>query len=183
MTDKDADMWVFGYGSLIWRPDFPCLRQEPAWIKGWTRRFWQGSHDHRGVPEAPGRVVTLVPEDQAICGGMAWLVERNVVNEVFENLDYREKNGYERFDIALHQTDQIVQGVVYVAPIDNFAWLGEASIDEIATQIIASTGPSGRNRDYLFELAEALRKLDIDDAHVFQLEHRVRELLKSASTD
>jgi len=183
MTDGSADVWVFGYGSLIWRPDFSWLQAEPAWIDGWTRRFWQGSHDHRGVPNAPGRVVTLVPEAGGRCGGVAYLVEKQVVTEVFENLDFREKNGYERFDVSLQQKHEVVQGVVYIAPIDNFAYLGEAPIDAIARQIIASAGPSGKNRDYLFELAMALRKLDIDDEHVFELERRVRQLLEVGDAD
>lgn len=67
-------IWLFGYGSLIYKVDFPFLEQRPASIDGWVRRFWQGSHDHRGTPEAPGRVVTLIQKSGAVCKGMAYRV-------------------------------------------------------------------------------------------------------------
>ena len=162
--------WVFGYGSLIWRPDFPHAERRPASITGWTRRFWQGSHDHRGVPDAPGRVVTLIEAADVVCRGMAYLVEE----EVFEHLDHREKNGYERFDVELEFSGGASAGVVYIAPVDNFAYLGPAPLHAIADQIVASEGPSGTNRDYLYELSTALRHLDAHDDHVFELEALVR---------
>ena len=165
-----SPVWVFGYGSLIWRPDFPFLERRTATVTGWARRFWQGSHDHRGVPDAPGRVVTRVPAPGETCIGMAYRIEYGV----FDHLDYREKNGYERVPVSLTFAGSAeVEGVVYVAPIDNHAFLGDAPLDEMARQIRESVGPSGRNVDYLLELAEALRGLEAHDPHVFALERAV----------
>ena len=65
-------------------------------------------------------------------------------------------------------------GVVYIAPVGNHAFLGDAPIEEMARQIRRSVGPSGRNVDYLLELADALRGLGTHDAHVFALEAAVR---------
>jgi cation transport protein ChaC len=159
--------WVFGYGSLIYKVDFPFLRREVASICGWQRRFWQGSHDHRGTPEQPGRVVTLIPAPGMICRGVAYLVEHSV----FDHLDHREKNGYQRHDIeiSLRAEPAAVDGVLYVARADNPAFLGEASMDEIARHIARSHGPSGSNRDYLLQLAGALQELGDPDPHVREL--------------
>jgi cation transport protein ChaC len=194
-----VNIWVFGYGSLIWRPDFDYTARRPARVYGWQRRFWQGSHDHRGVPHRPGRVVTLVEAADAFCDGVAYLVERHTVDATFEALDHREKNGYRRFNVELqiagrkstpaaeesqaadfsqapHETTGQATGVVYVAPTDNHAFLGPAPLEEMAQQILTCEGPSGRNRDYLLELAASLRDLDAEDPHVFELEALVRSL-------
>ena len=171
-------LWLFGYGSLIWRPDIDFIDRRPARVQGWSRRFWQGSHDHRGVPDAPGRVVTLIQDQTATCHGMAYLVDRDVAEETFSQLDHREKNGYERHRVELefHPSGNGAEGVVYIAPVDNFAYLGPAPLAEMASQIHRSAGPSGRNLEYLLELADALRNLDADDEHVFELEAAVRAL-------
>ena len=69
-----------------------------------------------------------------------------------------------------------VDGIVYIAPVDNVAFLGDAPLKEMARHIQGSAGPSGRNVDYLLELAAALRDLGADDPHVFALEAAVREV-------
>jgi len=172
--DDRAEVWLFGYGSLIYKADFPYLDRRPAHIRDWARRFWQGSHDHRGTADAPGRVVTLVAEPGTVCVGMAYLI----TPEVFDHLDHREKNGYLRCTTELFLADGgRVDGLVYIATAENAAFLGPASEREIAHHIARSQGPSGPNRDYLIDLAAALRELDADDAHVFAIERHLQELI------
>jgi cation transport regulator ChaC len=171
-TVLSGRVWVFGYGSLIWRVDFPFAARRRAAIDGWSRRFWQGSHDHRGVPAAPGRVVTLIRAPASRCDGVAYLID----HAVFDHLDHREKNGYQRIDVPLHFDAETAPGVVYIAPHDNHAFLGPAPTAQIAAQILASHGPSGSNVDYLYRLAGALRELDVVDPHVFELEATVKAL-------
>ena len=165
MVTIDGPTWVFGYGSLIWRQDFPFLEARPGYITGWARRFWQGSHDHRGLPDDPGRVVTLIEAAGERCHGRAFLVEP----DVFEHLDHREINGYERHAVDIHFDDRRTAGVVYVARVDNFAFLGEAPLADMAAQIRRCVGPSGSNVVYVVELARALRHLNVSDPHVFEL--------------
>jgi len=172
MTDPT---WVFGYGSLMWRQDFPYLNSRRAHISGWTRRFWQGSHDHRGVATDPGRVVTLVEAPGVRCYGRAFMVEPGV----FEHLDDREKNGYERHTVNTFFDDEQTSGIVYIAAQSNFAFLGDAPPEEIAAQIHRCAGPSGTNIEYVLELARTLRHLDIADPHVFEIEALVLAARKS----
>ena len=163
-------MWVFGYGSLVWRPSFPFTEREPAWIHGFVRRFWQGSTDHRGVPGAPGRVVTLIEQPGALCWGMAYHVAPDDRDEVLATLDHREKGGYDRRGVTIHFRDrEPVTGLVYLATAENPNYLGPASLDEIATQVRGSVGPSGDNVDYVESLARALREMGAEDEHVFAL--------------
>jgi glutathione-specific gamma-glutamylcyclotransferase len=171
--DGHHSVWLFGYGSLIFKADFPFIERRAASIANWTRRFWQGSHDHRGTETAPGRVATLVPQPGAVCYGMAYLI----TPQVFTHLDHREKNGYLRLatDITFDDGSSVL-GLVYIANDDNAAFLGEATELDIALQIARSSGPSGPNRDYLIDLAHALRDLGKDDAHVFAIERHLNEL-------
>ena len=170
------DVWLFGYGSLIFKVDFPYLERRLASIEGWERRFWQGSHDHRGTPTAPGRVVTLTEVTGAKCTGMAY----RVTPDTFAHLDHREKNGYLRFFAPLCFPDEPnhppVNALVYVAAPDNAAYLGPSSIRAMAQHILDSHGPSGANVDYLLELDDALTELGIDDEHVRTLARAAREL-------
>ena len=162
--------WVFGYGSLIWKQDFPYLESQARPDNGWARRFWQGSHDHRGLEHDPGRVVTLVAAPGEHCDGRAFLVEP----EVFEHLDHREKNGYERIAVEIAFGSVVewgsVDGVVYRACESNEAFLGPAPMEEMAAQINRCVGPSGSNREYVIELARALRGMGVEDGHVVEVE-------------
>jgi len=176
MTDVSGDVWVFGYGSLVWRPDFPFLESRVATISGWTRRFWQGSTDHRGVPGAPGRVVTLVEAPAEICWGRAYLIGAVERESVLSHLDYREKGGYSMHDVDMAfptGAEKPARGLIYIAIPGNQNWLGDAPLIEIAAQVCESTGPSGHNVEYVLELARALKEIDAQDTHVFSLARHV----------
>ncbi|MGK4004809.1 gamma-glutamylcyclotransferase [Sorangium sp. So ce1036] len=172
------ETWIFGYGSLIWRPAFRFEQRAPGYITGWARRFWQGSTDHRGVPGAPGRVVTLIPEPGARCWGMAYRVAAADLDEVLRALDHREQGGYVRHDVPLtladpaHATTRTA--TVYVATADNPHYLGAAPLADIAAQVLASSGPSGSNVEYVLRLAEALAAMGAEDEHVAALAALVR---------
>ncbi|MGI5310401.1 gamma-glutamylcyclotransferase [Rheinheimera sp. WS51] len=179
LPETGDDIWLFGYGSLIYKVDFPYLERRPAKIFNWQRRFWQGSHDHRGTPEAPGRVATLIETPGASCEGMAYRVSPSV----FTQLDYREKNGYLRVNTELHFADnQVSTGLTYIATADNSAYLGPASEQDIAKHIARSKGASGENSEYLLQLAQSLRQLKIEDPHVFAIENWLTKLTTQHST-
>jgi len=162
--------WIFGYGSLVWRPAFDYLEARPASIRGWCRRFWQGSTDHRGVPGAPGRVVTLVRLTDAVCWGRAFLVAAEAMDEVLAHLDHREKGGYERHELELRfSSGETAPGLLWVATPENHNYLGPAPLEEIAAQVHAARGPSGPNVEYVLELAAALAAMNAPDEHVFDL--------------
>lgn len=171
-------MWIFGYGSLIWKQEFPFTSLRPCVVHGFRRVFYQGSTDHRGVPGSPGRVVTLVPEAGSSVTGVAFELPEESIEATLDALDFREKGGYERvlvdaFDI---QSNELLpeKCLSYIASQDNDEYLGPAPDDAIAAQIAASKGPSGPNTEYLFKLADGLRAIGALDEHVFKLEQLVR---------
>ena len=161
--------WIFGYGSLVFRPDFAFVRREVAAIEGYARRFWQGSTDHRGVPGAPGRVVTLVAEPDARTTGVAYAVEPTAAPAIMAALDHREQGGYDRLMLPLFDGRGrmfVERAAIYVATPENPNWLGDAPIEAMLAQIRSAAGPSGRNVDYVITLARALREIGSHDDHV-----------------
>ena len=176
-------MWIFGYGSLIWRPDFPFLESHKARLQGWIRRFYQGSPDHRGVPDAPGRVVTLLQQEQGFCDGRVYKVAPQTAEEIIVKLDLRESGGYQQHWVEVELCSQgkigerVESVLLYVASPSNSNFLGADSPDAMAEQIVQSRGASGDNTEYLLRLAEALREMGCEDEHVFSLESLVRKKL------
>ena len=167
--------WIFGYGSLIWRPAFTYERARKAAVRGWCRRFWQAAPDHRGVPEAPGRVVTLVADDDAICWGLAFCAPLERWQTIVTELDYRERNGYTRMPVELEFEDgERTTAITYVAGPDNPSFVGPAPLPAMIQQIAHAVGPSGSNREYLTRLAERLHELEIHDDEVHGLHAALR---------
>lgn len=170
-------MWIFGYGSLVWRPDFDFVERHPAYITGYLRRFWQGSTDHRGVPGAPGRVATLIEAPGQTCFGTAYRIEGSAARRVLSKLDVREQGGYTHLELDLQLVDadhQTVRGLVYWASADNPNYLGPAPLQSMVEQIATARGPSGGNADYLVELARALETMGAVDPHVSELHDGLR---------
>jgi len=173
----DGALWIFGYGSLVWRPDFRAAERAPAWTPGFVRRFWQGSPDHRGAPEAPGRVVTLVPAPAARCWGVAYRVREADRSGVLRALDHRESGGFERLSLPLHFADPgrpPVRGTAWVATDANPNYLGPAPVCAVARQVRGARGGSGANAEYVLHLADSLRALGAEDPEVSLLAALVR---------
>lgn len=167
-----GDFWIFGYGSLIFRPGFEFSERVVGRVRGYERRFWQASEDHRGTSESPGRVVTLVAVPDGECWGVAYRVHEEQRQDVMRQLDEREKGGYGLVQLPFvrrgpgRAPDQVQ---VYWGPDDNPQFVGPEDEEKTAAVIREARGPSGHNVEYLLRLAEALTELDVVDPHVLRL--------------
>ena len=183
MDSAEKNLWVFGYGSLMWRPEFEYRARCVGFVRGWQRWFFQGSTDHRGVPGAPGRVVTLLPSANGVCWGVAFRPSGEAAS-VLKSLDYREKGGYRRMVLPFFRGEGVrlppQRVLIYLAGRDNPNYLGPAPLADMAAQIARAHGPSGANSEYLFKLAATLRAMSVTEQHVFELEERVRQHLGRA---
>ncbi|GAA5855969.1 hypothetical protein JCM5353_008009, partial [Sporobolomyces roseus] len=156
---------IFGYGSLLFKPPPFNLSSTPGYIKGFVRRFAQESHDHRGTEEHPGRVVTLVTEqdweshrkDDPLGSHHVWgkiyHIPPTNSAEIWAYLDHREKDGYTQRKVDVYGTNPagnefVVQKDVrvYVGEIDNPSFAGGEEMEKLASRIAESVGPSGPNK-------------------------------------
>mmetsp|Transcript_24980 Transcript_24980/g.47255 ORF Transcript_24980/g.47255 Transcript_24980/m.47255 type:complete len:198 (+) Transcript_24980:154-747(+) len=179
-----SETWVFGYGSLVWRCGFEHVDKRQCYIKDYARVWTQGSTDHRGTPERPGRTVTLEPRKGAKTWGRAYKLPKEKEADIIEYLEEREKQYDQRlvtdlFDVTDDKTKERVvvkDALVYIATSASNNYLGDASLNALASQIALAQGPSGPNCEYLFRLADAVRELGVVDTELFDLEAKVQAL-------
>ncbi|XP_076360479.1 putative glutathione-specific gamma-glutamylcyclotransferase 2 isoform X3 [Tachypleus tridentatus] len=134
--------------------------------------------DARHYDTEPGRVVTLVPsyKPDACVWGVAYKIASSDIETVRTHLDYREKGGYKKINVTFYPKEEEISPIeltIYVGYQDNPFFLGPAPLETIALQIYEAEGPSGKNIDYLLNLAEAMRSLipHVYDEHLFGLEN------------
>jgi cation transport regulator ChaC len=160
-----ASVWLFGYGSLIWNPGFTYAERRKATLQGWMLRFWQGSEDHRGTPQRPGRVATLVPCPEGRVVGAVYRIDGEL-EAILAYLDHREKGGYDRLQLSVSTEQGRLTALAYVGTSQCRQFVGPEDEELTASIIASSVGPSGKNLDYLLNLHQALRELGEQDPHV-----------------
>lgn len=179
VTDVPRPLWVFGYGSLIWQPDFPVAETRVARAEGWARSFCMWSIHHRGTPEHPGLVLALDRAEGGHCDGLALRVEPGAEAEVLAALRERELISSAYLEGVLPVTFQGGGGaecLVYVIDRDHVQYARDLALEDQARIIAAAHGGRGPNRDYLQSTATQLRHLGIQDPDLDWLVERVRAL-------
>ena len=180
--EESTNLWVFGYGGLIWKPGFQHGKIIVGYVDGFARRFWQGNETHRGIPGKPGRVATLVEEANATTYGVAMEL---LGEEALEYLNNKEitLGGYIQKITMFNSADDkhlTFPVLVFIATNKSSFWLGPAEPHLIAEQVVTSSGPSGHNVEYVLRLAEWLHTTlpSIHDDHLFSIEDHVRRKVK-----
>ncbi|VDP90126.1 unnamed protein product [Echinostoma caproni] len=185
-VDGEDRLAVFGYGSLIWKPNFMYRRRSVGFIKGYVRRFYQGNVTHRGTREKPGRVATIIPTDEAesrVWGCAYEIVGQEEVKAALEHLNEREviNGGYDFVETDFHpirpEPGMLTKFKAWVcvhisdtelcdstllrgssqADIPCDLYLGEAPLEVQASQIASARGTCGSNSDYVFRIASFMR--------------------------
>lgn len=179
----DAGMWVFGYGSLIWNPDFPVAERQIARLDGWHRSFCMHSIHHRGTEAAPGLVLALDAADGASCEGVAFRVAPGAEEPTLAALREREliSAAYleTRQSLALRDGRQ-VEALAYVIDPAHVQYAGGLSLQAQADIIARAIGGRGPNWEYLYNTADHLAQLGIADPDLGWLAGRVRQIRANA---
>ncbi|WP_343312955.1 gamma-glutamylcyclotransferase [Brucella sp. BE17] len=158
------DFWVFGYGSLMWRPGFAHVETVRARLHGFRRSLCIYSHVHRGTPDCPGLVLGL--DAGGSCLGMAFRVPGDMTDEVMLYLREREMstNVYHEKQLRLRLADgREVKAVTYVADRRHVQYAGSLTTEDAASIVAAAHGEAGANCDYVTNTLTHLRQMRVRD--------------------
>jgi cation transport protein ChaC len=174
--EQRCDLWVFGYGSLMWDPGFPHSAAEPATLFGWHRSFCVYSHRYRGTPERPGLVLGL--DRGGSCRGIAYRIAQPDVPAAMDYLWEREMTGgvYELRVLPARLAAGAVDVRAFVVKRGHAQYAGRLSTDAAARLIVQGLGGRGPCREYLENTVRHLERLGLLDGPLHRLELKVKEL-------
>jgi glutathione-specific gamma-glutamylcyclotransferase len=173
----NEDLWVFGYGSLIWRPGFDYLERQPARLIGAHRALCVFSHVHRGTPERPGLVLGL--DLGGACRGVAYRVAAKQRAEVIAYLRGREQvtSVYRetlRSVTLLTAPERRLTALVYMTDRGHVQYAGRLDLAQQLHLVRQGHGQSGQNRDYVLSTVQALESLGLYDRDLHLLAEKLR---------
>lgn len=162
----EGDLWIFGYGSLMWNPDFPYAESSPALVRGYHREFCISSHRYRGTQESPGLVLGL--DRGGACRGIAFRVRAHDVPRIMPSLWEREmsRGTYMPRFLSTELPCARVRSLAFVADREHSSYAGPLPVDEIARRIATCRGSRGPNFDYLENTLKHLEALGVRDHHL-----------------
>ena len=159
---ENSELWVFGYGSLMWRPGFDYLERVPARLIGLHRALCVYSYVHRGTPELPGLVLGL--DHGGMCRGIAYRVAAAVRAKTIAYLRGREqvtsvyREAIRRIELEDGSRRQ-PGALCYLVDRRHVQYAGRLSLAERAHYVRQGHGQSGPNRDYVLDAVRALEML------------------------
>ena len=167
------DLWVFGYGSLMWRPGFPHVEVRRALLRGWHRELCVVSIEHRGTEARPGVVLGL--DRGGSCRGMVYRVPAAAAAETLAYLTEREMGtySYRQVTLPVETPKGKVKAFTHVVEREHPHYAGELSDAERVERIAHAAGKSGTNLDYMQNAVRHLLELGVKD-------RRLEALLKAA---
>jgi cation transport protein ChaC len=173
----DDDLWVFGYGSLIWRPGFEYLDRIPAHTIGLHRSLCVYSFDHRGTPERPGLVLGL--DFGGACRGIAYRVAAKGRAATLAYLREREQTTAVYREVTRGvwldgQPERRIEALCYVVDRGHVQYAANLNHDRQLHIVRQAHGRSGNNRDYVLETVKALEALGIVDHDLHVLAERLK---------
>jgi cation transport protein ChaC len=169
-------MWVFGYGSLIWRPGFDFSARRRAVVTGWRRRLCIYSHHYRGTPDRPGLVLGL--DEGGECAGVAYRVDAGLRDETIKYLRDRElvTNVYiEREVRATFESGESVKALAYVADREHGQYAAPMERERLLALVMQGVGRFGDNAEYVLNTRDHLHELGIPDPELDWLAEQLRE--------